>query len=241
MSRTYKSLLLVLMICLSAGLTAQNYPGQKELQDLMLGNWERIEDYEVDIKLDLDIPGFRMPSRNIHYMYKSPDMSKVEVKGFAIVPKQGIQPFFTFLRDSVSLQIVNDTLVNGESLFEVTLEDTFMNEPGIINFFVNQKTGNITEAWVIHDGQEFFRLFSEYDQVDGIYLPTSTSIMMTFPPDFKNLQRLGKKPTDMRDFDASMTDEWLNGSITIKFKNYKVNRGIPDYKFEDETEDAIQD
>ncbi|NQT62930.1 MAG: hypothetical protein HQ556_08245 [Candidatus Marinimicrobia bacterium] len=241
MSHIYKSMLIIIMLGLSVGSLAQDYPSQQELQDLMLGNWERIEDYEVDIKLALDIPGFRMPSRKIHYMYKSPDKSKVEVKGFAIVPKQGIQPFFIFLRDSVSLQIVNDTLVNGESLFEVSLEDTFMNELGTINFFVNQNTGNIAEAWVVHEGQEFFRLTSEYEQVDGIFLPTSTSIKMTFPPDFKNLQRLGKKPTDMRDFDASMTDEWLNGSISIEFKNYKVNRGIPDYKFEDETEDAIQD
>ncbi|NQV41439.1 MAG: hypothetical protein HQ506_03710 [Candidatus Marinimicrobia bacterium] len=241
MSHIFKIVLITLLLCSSIGLFAQNYPSQKELQNLILGNWERIEDYEVDIKLELDIPGFRMPSRNIHYMFKAPDLSKVEVKGFAIVPKQGIQPFFTFLRDSVSLQIVNDSLVNGEACFEVTLEDTFMNELGTINFFVNQNTGNITEAWVVHDGREFFRLISEYDQVDGIFLPTSTSIKMTFPPDFKNLQRLGKKPTQMRDFDASMTDEWLDGSIKIKFKNYKVNRGIPDYMFEDETEDAIQD
>jgi hypothetical protein len=241
MSFTYKKLLPILLLSLAAASSAQEYPSQKALQDLMMGNWERIEDYEVDIKLELDIPGFRMPSRNIHYMYKAPNLSKVEVKGFAIVPKQGIQPFFTFLRDSVSLQVVSDSLVKGESFFEVTLQDTFMNEPGTINFLVNQKTGNISEAWVIHDGREFFRLNSEYDQVDGIYLPTSTSIRMTFPPDFKNLQRLGKKPTEMRDFDASMTDEWLNGSIKIQFKNYKVNRGIPDYKFEDQAEETIQD
>ncbi len=241
MSQTYKRILTITMICISMSSIGQEYPSQQELNNLMLGNWERIEDYEVDINLALDIPGFRMPSRKIHYMYKFPDKSKVEVKGFAIVPKQGIQPFFTFLRDSVSLKILNDSLINGESFFEVSLEDTFMNELGTINFLVEQETGNITDAWVVHDEQEFFRLSSEYEQVDGIYLPASTSIKMTFPPDFKNLQRLGKKPTDMREFDASMTDEWLDGSITIKFSNYKVNRGIPDYKFEDETEDAIQD
>ncbi len=241
MSRIIKSTVMILLMSLSIGAMAQDYPDPQELQALMLGNWERIEDYEVDIKLSLDIPGFRMPSRKIHYLYKHPDKSKVEVKGFAIIPKQGIQPFFTFLRDSVKLQIVNDSLVNGEWVFEVALEDTFMNEPGKINFFVNQETGNISEAWVVHDGQEFFRLTSEYDQVDGIYLPTSTTINMTFPPDFQNLQRLGKKPTEMKEFDARMTDEWLKGSISIEFKKYKVNQGIPDYMFEDETEDAIQD
>lgn len=241
MIRINRTIIFMLLILAAVTSWGQEYPDQKALQDLMLSNWEQIEDYEVDIKLALDIPGFRMPSRKIHYMYKAPDKSKVEVKGFAIVPKQGIQPFFTFLRDSVSFQVINDSLFNGKPVFEVSLEDTFMNEAGRISFFVEQATGNITSAWVEHDGREFFRLTSEYKGVDGIQLPTSTKIKMIFPPDFQNIQRLGKKPTDMRDFEARMTDEWLEGSIDIKFTDYKVNRGIPDYLFEDETEDAIQD
>ena len=120
-----KKLFIVIIATLfSSGLVASDYPSDSELRDLMLGNWERIEDYEVDIKLAIDIPGFRMPSRKIHYLYKAPDKSKVEVKGFAIVPKQGIQPFFTFLRDSLSLEIVADTVVGGKAVFEVALEDT---------------------------------------------------------------------------------------------------------------------
>ncbi len=241
MRHLIKSPLAILLICLITGVSAQDFPDSKQLQDLILKNWEQIEDYEVDIKLALDIPGFRMPSRKIHYLYKAPDKSKVEVKGFAIIPKQGIQPFFTFLRDSVSLHVINDSLNDGQSVFEVALDDTFMNEAGRISFFVEKETGNITDAWVIHDGREFFRLRSEYVKVDGIYLPSTTHITMTFPPDFKNLQRLGKKPTQMKEFDLQMTDEWLNGSIDIEFKKYKVNRGIPDYMFEDEAEDAIQD
>ncbi|MCF7825575.1 MAG: hypothetical protein K9N29_02905 [Candidatus Marinimicrobia bacterium] len=241
MIHIYRSLVIIILSCLTVGTLAQDYPNSQEIRNLMLENWERIEDYEVDIKLAVDIPGFRMPSRSIHYLFKSPDKSKVEVKGFAIIPKQGIQPFFTFLRDSLTLLVVNDSLVNGKPVFEVALEDTFMNEPGKISFFVEKETGNITQAWVSHDGQEFFHLHSEYDQVDGIYLPSSTQINMTFPPDFKNLQRLGKKPTELKDFQTQITDEWLKGSISISFKNYKVNQGLPDNLFEDEAEDAIQD
>ena len=102
MNHIHRSIVFIILYALAIGSWTQEYPDSQELQDLMLGNWERIEDYEVDIKLALDIPGFRMPSRKIHYLYKSPDKSKVEVKGFAIIPKQGIQPFFTFLRDSLS-------------------------------------------------------------------------------------------------------------------------------------------
>ncbi|NQV30415.1 MAG: hypothetical protein HQ508_05970 [Candidatus Marinimicrobia bacterium] len=233
--------LILLLFSLPANLRSADPPSSVDLKVLMLSNWEKIEDYEVDIKLALDIPGFRMPSRKIHYLFKAPDKSKVEVKGFAIVPKQGIQPFFTFLKDSLELQIVADLVVDGKAVFEVALEDTFMNEAGKISFYVEQQTGNVLEAWVVHNDQEFFRLQSEYAEQDGIQLPISTQIQMTFPPDFKNLQRLGKKPTELKDFQSTITDEWLKGSVSITFKNYKLNQGIPDYRFEDEATDKIQD
>ncbi len=235
------AVLLLTLACLSSGLLAEELPSSNEIRKLMLGNWEQIEDYEVDIKLSLNIPGFRMPSRKIHYLYKAPDKSKVEVKGFAIIPKQGIQPFFTFLKDSLELQVLNDTIVNGHAVFEVAIEDTFMNKAGRISFYVDQLNGSVYHARVTHNDREFFSLNSEYTIVAGIPLPTSTEMNIQFPPDFKNIQRLGQKPTDMKAFDESMTGEWLEGSISITFKNYKVNQGIPDWVFEDNEEDIIQD
>ncbi|NQV16665.1 hypothetical protein HQ531_14475 [bacterium] len=231
----------LILICFFRSIVAGEPHSNSEINDLMMKSWEQIQDYEVDIRLSLDIPGFRMPSRNIHYLFKTPDKSKVEVKGFAIVPKQGIQPFFTFLKDSVSFNIIADTIVNGKPVFEVLVEDTFMNKPGRITLFIDQMTGSIYQAQVSHEDREFFNLVSEYDVVNGITLPISTEIHMKFPPDFKNIQRLGKKPMEMKEFDDAMTDEWLEGSVQIKFENYKVNQGIPDYRFEEDDEDSIQD
>jgi hypothetical protein len=116
-----------------------------------------------------------------------------------------------------------------------------MNEEGQISLYVDKENGNIYEAWVIHNDMKFFELTSKYVSVDGISLPSSTDILMKFPPDFKNIQRLGQKWNDMQEFEANMTDEWLEGSIGIKFTNYKVNQGIPDYRFEDDAEEHIQD
>lgn len=240
--KQHRSLLyLAILLALLFGITLGDTPTETEIKSLMTENWDKIEDYEVDIKLSLNIPGFRMPSRKIHYLFKSPDKSKVEVKGFAIIPKQGIQPFFTFIKDSISMDTISDTLLNGKAVFEVVVEDTFMNKAGRISFYVDQITGSVYQASVTHDDREFFSLTSEYDIFDGIIMPISTDMQMKFPPDFKNIQRLGKNPSEMKEFDEGLTDEWLEGSIKIKFENYKVNQGIPDYVFEDEQEDKIQD
>jgi len=236
-----KTGLILILVLGSVMAEEQPLPTSSEIRDLMLSNWGQVEDYEVDIRLSVNIPGFRMPARKIHYMYKAPDKSKVEVKGFAVVPKQGIQPFITFLKDSVDLEVVGDSVFQGSPVYQVALMDTFMNRPGRINLLVDKKHGSVYQVRVTSETQVFFEMTSVYDELKGIWLPNQSEITMHFPPDFKNIQRLGKKPTDMEAFDASMTDEWLEGSISIKFKEYKVNTGLPDYLFEEDEEDIIQD
>ena len=220
---------------------AEPLPANDQIRELMLRNWMLVQDYQVDIQLAVNIPGFRMPSRKIHYLYKAPDKSKVEVKGFAIVPKQGIQPFITFLKDSLELNVEKDSSYLGHTVYEVALMDTFMNRAGRIALLVDQQNGCVYHVQVSSEDQVFFEMNTSYQAIGGIYLPMESNITMHFPPDFKNIQRLGLKPTDMQSFDATITDEWLEGSITIQFKNYQVNQGLPDYLFEDDPEDRIQD
>jgi len=241
MSSTRNLLSFLILVSLNLSLFAVERTEEINISELMTKSWVQIEDYEVDIKLSLNIPGFRMPSRKIHYLYKAPDKSKVEVKGFAIVPKQGIKPFFTFLNDSISFEITADTIINNQPAFEVVIEDTFMTRAARIVFYVNQNSGDIYQVSVTHEGHEYFRLESEYTVVNGISLPLSTEINMQFPPQFKNIQRLGKKPTEMKSFNETWTDEWVAGSVKIKFDDYKVNQGIPDWVFEENEEDIIQD
>lgn len=237
----YRFCLPLLLLISQPIMGATPLPTGAEVRDLMLKNWLLVQDYEVDIKLSVKIPGFRMPARKIHYLYKAPDKSKVEVKGFAIVPKQGLQPFITFLQDSLDLEVLGDTTFRDYAVFQVTLTDTFMNRPGTISMFVDKQTGSVYHVSVSSEKQTFFEMQTDYDEIDGIFLPVETNITMHFPPDFKNIQRLGLKPTDMKNFDATITDEWLEGTISITFKKYQVNQGLPDYLFEQDPDDIIQD
>ncbi|MCF7808630.1 MAG: hypothetical protein K9M49_08750 [Candidatus Marinimicrobia bacterium] len=225
--------ILVLTIGMT-GLFAQDTSDRDALYELMTANWKKIQDYEVDIRLSVKIPGFRMPSRKIHYLFKAPDMNKVETKGFAIVPKQGIQPFFTFLNDSLDIQHVKDTTFQGRPVHEYAYEDTFMNREGQIGFFIDRDTGNIYQVWAIHEDIRFFEMTTGYAFEEGIYVPNETNIQMKFPPNFRNIQGLGKKWNEMQDFEALRTDEWLDGSIKIRFSKYKINQGIPDDRFIEE-------
>lgn len=52
------------------------------------------------------------------------------------------------------------------------------------------------------------------------------------------MQQMGKMPSEMQELDAEIRSnpEWVNGFITLDFENYKLNQGIPDWKFEEDEE-----
>ena len=52
--------------------------------------FNQIEDYQVDMLIQLDVPAFRMPKKKYKVFYKNPNKIKVKAKGFGMLPKTGI-------------------------------------------------------------------------------------------------------------------------------------------------------
>ena len=52
--------------------------------------FNQIEDYQVDMLIELDVPAFRMPKKKYKVFYKNPNKIKVKAKGFGMLPKTGI-------------------------------------------------------------------------------------------------------------------------------------------------------
>ncbi len=229
----------LLPLLLTATLMAQGPATPASIKDAVLANWSRVEDYEVWMEMSIDLPGFRMPSRKVHYLYKAPDQVKVDVQGFAVVPREGIQPFTRFFTDSLDLQIDTTELVGGRELTVVSFQDTFQHKLAILRLWVDKERGTVPRGVVEFDGDEFFRTETRYVRVkEGIWLPEHSELHLRMPPDFKRMQGLGKMPVDMERLDREIeaNPEWVTGQILLEFRKYKVNRGIPDHVFEEETE-----
>ena len=236
MRYTVPALLFVLCVPM---LHAQDLPDSETVLAAVKANWERIEDYEVQMEMSVDIPGFRMPRRNVHYLYKAPDKVKVDVQGFAVVPKEGIQPFARFFDHDMDLEVTNAVESDGKMLYEVVFRDTFATQEARITLLVDLENGTVPRGTANVDSVDFFRTVTRYEEVEpNIWLPVRSEIQLTLPPDFKRMQQFGKMPTEVRDLDAQIkaNPEDIRGFITLIFKKYKVNRGIPDWVFEEEEE-----
>ena len=52
--------------------------------------FEKASDYQVTMKIELKVPGFRMPKKKYKVFFKQPNKLKIKSRGFGMLPKTGI-------------------------------------------------------------------------------------------------------------------------------------------------------
>ena len=89
-----------------------------------------INDYQVDMAIEIDIPAFRMPKKKYKVYYKRPNKIKVKSKGFGILPKTGLftSPNDNF--DNLKNKWVNNTnhMTSSNYVNFLDLEKEIINE-----------------------------------------------------------------------------------------------------------------
>ena len=91
--------------------------------------FEKASDYQVIMKIELKVPGFRMPKKKYKVFFKQPNKLKIKSRGFGMLPKTGI---FTSPKDN----------------FDEDTQTIQFEEGGTLTFFAqatdNDPTNNLT-------------------------------------------------------------------------------------------------
>jgi len=70
--------------------------------------YQKVSDFQVEMEINLSVPGFRMPKKKFKVFFKQPNKVKINTKGFGVLPKTGL---FTSPSDNFdnlkSLSILN--------------------------------------------------------------------------------------------------------------------------------------
>jgi outer membrane lipoprotein-sorting protein len=240
-------------IILFTGFLFANTPTVDAIQDSLISRFSRIEDYTVNIKISVKMTGLRMPRKKIKLFYKAPDKIKVKSRGFAIVPKTGLGGSPEKLLNMFeSIHVVgNDSLKNRKhwlltgTVIPDSMDIPFDNDniPNIImNLWVDAELWAITKAETIVDSQKVFQLVSDYAEVDGIFLPSKTTLSLGFKG-LKNWtmhEPFGGPMSDRKDFKEVAKEAGIDpdkkefaGTVVMEFSKYKVNKGLDDKLFKD--------
>lgn len=225
----------------------------------ILGNlrerFSRIEDYQVDLKVSLDLPMLRMPRKEMTFTFKQPDKIRLKARGFAMVPRRGmfLSPD-SLLADLEDLYVAGDTILNGHPCLILQGAQEGPDDLTLAaQVFIDRELWLVRGVTTFMENNQVFHLQTEYVEVaPGIHLPRETHLRFQlsenflrarhFDPDEPQLplpesEEMADVAEAKRDYlfgvnNARPEGKVIVGEASIVFSNYRVNHSIPDSYFE---------
>lgn len=230
--------ILITFFLITAAVSSAQTKDPNKLLDAVRQKFNKVNDYKVDVSVKLDMSFIKVPDMTAKVYFKKPDKIKVEAEGFAMLPKQGLkfspaellQGNFTALYvrsetvDKRKLDVVK-AIPNSDSS-DVVLSTLWIDaaESVIRKFETTSKKGGTTQIELNYDSFEF-GLPSQIKisfSVGDLKLPVNPSNQQNENSD------VDKKEKRRRGLPAGTS---LKGSVTMTYKNYQINKGIPDSFF----------
>ena len=230
--------LLILLIIYSGSFYPQR-KDPKQILDNVKKAFEKIEDYEVDVHLKLDVPFLKMPESDAKLFFKQPDKIHVESEKFAVLPKEGLNfsPIGMLNGDYTTLYEREDTLQNVKVSVVKLIPVGNDNDIILTTFWIDQKRSLIIKVESSRRPTGTFSLEFKYGIFDEHYVLPS-SMVFTFTVEKMRFRR-GMEGNIESDDDANKKDSGpVTGKVYLSYSNYKVNRGLPDELFEGDKKKA---
>lgn len=184
-----------------------------------------VQDYVVTLDVTADVERMNVPPMHLQMYYKHPDKFHFESSGFALLPREGLAFNVARILSRFSVEEVTD----GETPASVHI----MLRPKDDAMRVGKLTISVdTTLWrpmvvtsVLIGGRTMTARF-EYARYDGYVMPSLLIVQLASPP------------ADTTDAPITMPGAITrapmprNGTITIRYSNYKINTGLSDDVFE---------
>ena len=209
---------------------AQPRNAEKILEEVKQ-KFETVKDYEVDLNIEVDMEFLRIPNATAKAYFKQPDKMKIESDDFAVLPKEGMNFSPTRLLNNkyTAIYIKTDTLTEAkvDVIKIIPLEDSSKIVLSTLWIDTNKKIIRKIETTTKDRGSfnvEFF-----YKDMEKYGLPAKMKFTFStpggkVPKTVKNNNDIFKSPMDR-------LSKNFNGSIVIKYSNYKINTGLKDSFF----------
>ena len=207
--------------------------------------FEKAFDYQVTMKIELKVPGFRMPKKKYKVFFKQPNKLKIKSRGFGMLPKTGI---FTSPKDNFdnlkNMRFISTNNNNGQVYIkgEVIVDSLKLkmpNEYAKLGFRPTVTVKIDTNNWVINniitelDTLKLVEITNTYKKVDNNYVMPSASTVQYFIKDAKLSGWLKKDITSIVGQNPlEQKSDMVEGKISIIYEDYIINRGIKDKIFD---------
>ena len=253
-----KRLMLYLIISIFiSNIVAQNnnisstslFPSADSVLDSLEQSYNRIEDYYTRIDVSIKTPMLRMPRKRVDFWFKQPNLTKIETKGFAAIPKSGMISSPIDLFDNLSnIAVIGAEYYNkkqvwilqGEilpdSLMFKNINKTDNSNKLIMKMWVDLNNWTLIKSETYMDTFKIVDISSNYKSFpNNINLPTETKLSFNYRSDIMSqMTSFHGSDYPIKKSKEQDSTKVMSGSITMKYSKYKINQGIDDTFFEEE-------
>jgi len=222
-------------LILTAATSAQVKNPEAILEKVKL-EFEKVEDYQVNVKIKVDVDFLKMPDREATIFYKKPDKFHIDSENFAMLPKSGLNfSPLGFLNYKYTAFYERTDTING-TLTSVVKVIPLEGSADVIlsTFWVDTTRNLILKVESSRKPQGTFIIDLKYLKTsEGFWLPSS--LVFSFTVDRSLIPKRFNETGDSKSTEKKKdSDEPETGKVYLNYSNYRVNKGLPDELFEKE-------
>lgn len=222
-------------------LTAALFPQKKDpdlILNKLLEKFNSIKDYQVDVKIKVDVDFIQAPPTKAKIYFKQPDKIHIESETFALIPKDGMgfSPS-ALLQKKYTAIYEKDDLVDEHDVSVVKIIP--LGDGGnviLTTLFIDNKENIIRKLVTTTKSDGTFSIDLKYNSDSPFPLPKE--MIFSFDLDGLNIPPgvSGELGTESEE-KSKERNKQVQGKVYISYFNYKVNQGIPDHIFKRSSED----
>lgn len=216
---------LLLMVSVSM---AQKADPEKILSEVK-AKFSQVRDYSVDVHIKVDVDFIKVPEMDAKVYFKQPNKMKLDAKGFAMLPKQAFS--FSpskFLEGSYNAVYSGTEKIDNKTMSVIKvipLSDSSEFVLSTLWIDTDKDVIRKVESVVKRGGNFSFTI--KYDEKTNYPLPASINFFLD-----ASKMRLPSRE-ESSDNNGKQQKKPAGGNILITYRNYSVNKGIPDSIFKE--------
>jgi len=224
----YLRLILLVFTFTSIGFSQK--PDPELILEKVKKEFEKINNYQVNVQIKVDVEFLKMRDRQATIYYKKPDKLHIESDNFTMLPKSGLNfSPLGFLSYKYTSFYEGEDTIKGHTVSVIKVIPIEGNADVILStFWIDTERNLILKIEASRKPQGTFTIDLEYIKTNGDYLLPSLMVF-TFLLDPGMLPgRIAEELYKGKNLDT----EPKTGSVYINYSEYQVNKGLPDSLFE---------
>ncbi len=226
---------LIILILITTASFAQN-PKSEDVLQKVKENFERVDDYEVNVNIKVDVNFLKVPESKATIFYKRPDKIRLKSEGFALLPKEGLNfSPYSFLQGDYTSIFDKEQEVDGRVCYAIKIIP--LGDRGdliLTTLWIDKDRYIIRKIESTTKTNGTFSINLKYDNNNKYPLPSS----MIFSFNVQKMQMPKEITGDISGEDSSEKEnqnksKTTTGKVYINYSDYKVNKGISDNVFDE--------